>query len=48
MATWVATFFFPVLAEKRGDRVEARRLWRIVIDACPGDPETMSRGETSS
>ena len=25
---------------------EARRLWRMVLDACPGDPEAMSRGET--
>jgi tetratricopeptide (TPR) repeat protein len=35
-----------VLAEQRGDRAEARRLWRLVLDACPGDPEAMSRGET--
>jgi len=34
-----------VLAEERGDRAEARRLWRMVLDACPGDPEAMSRGE---
>ena len=50
------TFFFPfsshltlrnlaVLAEGRGDRAEARRLWRMVLDACPGDAEAMSRGE---
>ena len=35
-----------VLAEDRGDKVEARRLWRMVLDACPGDPEAMLRGET--
>jgi tetratricopeptide (TPR) repeat protein len=34
-----------VLAEERGDRGEARRLWRMVLDACPGDAEAMSRGE---
>jgi len=34
-----------VLAEERGDRAEARRLWRIALDVCPGDPEAMSRGE---
>jgi tetratricopeptide (TPR) repeat protein len=36
-----------VLAEERGDRAEARRLWRMVLDACPGDPEALSRGELS-
>ena len=36
-----------VLAEERGDRGEARRLWRMVLDACPGDSEAMSRGEAS-
>ncbi len=36
-----------VLAAERGDRAEARRLWRMVLDACPGDPEAMSRGELS-
>jgi tetratricopeptide (TPR) repeat protein len=36
-----------VLAEERGDPVEARRLWRLVLDACPGDAEAMSRGEAS-
>jgi len=35
-----------VLAEERSDRAEARRLWRMVLDACPGDAEAMSRGET--
>ena len=25
---------------------ESRRLWRMVLDACPGDAEAMSRGET--
>ncbi len=46
------TFFFAltlrnlaVLAAERGDRAEARRLWRMVLDACPGDAEAMSRGE---
>ncbi len=34
-----------VLAEERGDRVESRRLWRMVLDACPGDAEATSRGE---
>jgi len=36
-----------VLADERGDRAEAGRLWRMVLDACPGDPEAMSRGEAS-
>jgi hypothetical protein len=35
----------PVLAEKQSDRVEARRLWKMVLDACPGDAEAMARGE---
>jgi len=34
-----------VLAEERGDRAEARRLWRMVLNTCPGDPEAMARGE---
>jgi tetratricopeptide (TPR) repeat protein len=34
-----------VLAEERGDRVESRRLWRMVLVACPGDAEATSRGE---
>jgi len=34
-----------VLAEERGDQAEARRLWRMVLDACPGDAEAVSRGE---
>jgi hypothetical protein len=34
-----------VLAEERGDRVESRRLWRMVLDACPDDAEATSRGE---
>jgi len=34
-----------VLAEERSDRAEARRLWRKVLDACPGDAEAISRGE---
>jgi len=34
-----------VLAEQRGDQAEARRLWGRVLDACPGDPEAMARGE---
>jgi len=33
-----------VLADERGDRVESRRLWRMVLDACPGDAKAMSRG----
>ena len=33
------------LAEERSDQAEARRLWRMVPDACPGDAEAMSRGE---
>ncbi|HWT81630.1 MAG TPA: hypothetical protein VN648_22795 [Candidatus Methylomirabilis sp.] len=36
-----------VLAEERGDRAEARRLWRMVLDACPGDAEAMARGDAS-
>ena len=35
-----------VLAEERSDRVEAHRLWRMVLDACPGDAEAMARGDT--
>ena len=34
-----------VLAEERGDPAEARRFWRMVLDACPGDAEAMARGE---
>ena len=34
-----------VLVEERGDRAEARRLWRMVRDACPGDAEAMASGE---
>jgi tetratricopeptide (TPR) repeat protein len=34
-----------VLAEERGDRTEARRFWKMVLDACPGDVEALSRGE---
>jgi hypothetical protein len=34
------------LAEERSDRAEARRLWRTVLNACPGDAEAISRGET--
>ena len=36
-----------VLAEERGDRAEAQRLWKIVFEACPGDPEARSRCETA-
>jgi hypothetical protein len=36
-----------VLAEERGDRAEARRLWMRVIDACLGDAEAMARGDAS-
>ena len=28
-------------------RAKARRLWRIVLDACPVDAEAISRGEVS-
>ena len=33
-----------VLAEERGDRAEARRLWRMVLDECPGDAQATSPG----
>jgi hypothetical protein len=36
-----------VLSEERGDRIEAQRLWRMVLDDCPGDAEAMSRGEAA-
>jgi tetratricopeptide (TPR) repeat protein len=36
-----------VLAEERGDRAEARRLWRMVLDACPSDAAAMARGEAT-
>ena len=36
-----------VLAEERGDRAEARQLWKMVLDACPGDQEALARGETA-
>jgi len=36
-----------VLADERGDRTEAQRLWRMVLDGCPGDPEAMARGEAA-
>jgi len=36
-----------VLAEERGDRIEAQRLWQMVRDACPGDAEAMARSEAS-
>jgi tetratricopeptide (TPR) repeat protein len=36
-----------VLAEERGDRVEAQRLWKMVLDECPGDPAALSRGEAT-
>jgi hypothetical protein len=36
-----------VLAEERGDRPEDQRLWKMVLDACPGDPEAMSRLEAA-
>ena len=35
-----------VLAEERGDRAEAQRLWKMVLDACPGETEATARGET--
>jgi hypothetical protein len=34
-----------IIEEERGDQAEARRLWRMVLDACPDDPEAMSRGK---
>jgi hypothetical protein len=34
-----------VVAKERVDSGEARWLWRIVLDACPGDAEAMSRGD---
>jgi len=34
-----------VLAEERGDSAEAFRLWKMVLDACPGDAEAMASGE---
>jgi len=36
-----------VLAEERGDSAEAMRLWRMVLEACPGDAEAMARGEAA-
>src|SRR5271166_1504895 len=30
-----------------GDSSEPRRLWRMVLDVYPGDPEAISRGEAS-
>ena len=30
-----------------GDSSETRRLWRMVLDVYPGDPEAMSRGKAS-
>jgi len=35
------------LAEERGDRVEAQRLWKMVLDECPGDPAALSREEAT-
>ncbi len=34
-----------VLAEERGDRDEARRLWRMVLEASPGDAQAMARAK---
>jgi hypothetical protein len=31
------------LAEERGDSAEAMRLWRMVLEACPGDAEAVAR-----
>ncbi len=36
-----------VLAEEGGEHTEARRLWRMVLDAFPSGPEAMSRGEVA-
>ena len=33
------------LAEERGDRDEARRLWGLVLEACPGDAEATARAK---
>ena len=33
--------------EERGDRAEARRLWRMVLAACPSYTEAMARGEAA-
>ncbi len=31
------------LADERGDHAEAQRLWRIVLEQCPGDPEAAAK-----
>jgi hypothetical protein len=36
-----------VLAEEGSDRAEALRLWKMVFDACPGDPAALSREEAT-
>ena len=36
-----------VLAEERGDRAEALRLRKMVLDACPGDAEAMARRDAA-
>ena len=36
-----------VPAEERGDRAEARPLWNMVLDTCPGDAEATSRREAA-
>ena len=36
-----------VLAEERDERAEARRFWRMALEACPGDAEAMLRGEAT-
>jgi tetratricopeptide (TPR) repeat protein len=36
-----------VLAEERGDRAEALRLWKLVLDTCPGDAEALLRCQAS-
>ena len=36
-----------VLAEERGDRAEAKPLWNMVLDTCPGDAEATSRREAA-
>ena len=33
------------LAEERGDSDEAGRLWRLVLEACPGDAEARTRAK---
>ena len=36
-----------VLAEERGERAEALRLWKSVLNACPGDAEAVAKCKAS-